>query len=44
MLEQLVDFGFLLVPSVDALAKIVKKPSFTQKIKETFSCILTSYQ
>eukprot|EP01022_Parablepharisma_sp_SALTPOND_P033381 TRINITY_DN88610_c1_g1_i1.p4 TRINITY_DN88610_c1_g1~~TRINITY_DN88610_c1_g1_i1.p4 ORF type:complete len:246 (+),score=18.96 TRINITY_DN88610_c1_g1_i1:88-738(+) len=40
MLEHLIDFGMPLVPSVDALARIIKRPSFTQKIKDTFTSFL----
>ena len=37
MFEHLVDFGIPLIPSIDALAKIIKKPSFAQKFKDTFT-------
>lgn len=37
MLEFLADFGIPLVPSVKAMASIIKKPSFTDKIKNTFT-------
>ena len=40
MLEHLIDFGMPLVPSVETLAKIIKKPSLTQKIKDAFKSIL----
>ena len=44
MLEHLVDFGVPIVPSIETLAKIVKKPTFTEKIKNTFKCILLTIQ
>jgi len=37
MLDHLIDFGMPIIPSIDVLSKIIKKPTFTQKLKETFS-------
>ncbi len=37
MLEHLVDFGMPVIPSVEVLASMIRRPTFTQKVKSAFT-------
>jgi hypothetical protein len=43
MLGYLVDFGMPIVPSIKALAAMIKKPTFTEKIKDSFTSTSPSH-